>query len=118
MFLLARKASEYSPADIELIKEAAGALARCGERLEEALRQLRSAEALLDLGSKKRTPSCRKEAIKQYKTAWRQAEKARYLYIVQREAIGFRNHKFADRVFPLPARRSFLKGAEETARGK
>jgi hypothetical protein len=107
MFLLARKASEYSPADIELIKEAAGALARCGERLEKALGKLRSAEELLDPGSNARMPFFREEVIEQYKIAWGQAEKARYLYIVQREAIGFRNHKFADRLYPLPPRRSF-----------
>jgi hypothetical protein len=106
MFLLARKASEYSPADIELIKEAAGALARSGERLEKALRQLRSAEELLELGSNTRTPSSREERIEQYKIAWSRAEKARYLYIVQREAIGFRNHKFADHLYPLPLRRN------------
>ena len=105
MFLLARKVSELSPQDIEFLKEAAGALARCGERLEKALGQLRLAEELLDLGSNTRTLSSREEAMEQYKTAWSQAEKARYLYIVQREAIGFRNHKFADHLYPLPPRR-------------
>jgi hypothetical protein len=105
MFLLARKVSELSPQDIEFLKEAASALARCGERLEKALGELRSAEELLDLGSNTRMPSSREGAIAQYKMAWNQAEKARYLYIVQREAIGFRNHKFADHLFPLPPRR-------------
>ena len=102
MFLLARKLSELSPEDIELIKEAAGALARCGERLEKALQQLRSAEELLDFCPNDRMLSSREEVIEQYKTARRQAEMARYVYIVQREAVGFRNHKFADRIFPLP----------------
>jgi hypothetical protein len=105
MFLLARKVSELSPQDIEFIKEAAGALARCGERLEKALGKLRSAEELLDLGSNTRTPSSREEAIEQYQRAWSRAEKARYLYIVQREAIGFRNHKSPDHLYPLPHRR-------------
>jgi len=102
MFLLARKTSQLSPADIELIKEAAGALARSGEKLEKALRQLRSAEELLDLCPNNGTRSSMQEAIEQYKTARKQAETARYVYIVQREAVGFRNHKFADRIFPLP----------------
>ena len=106
MFLSARKVSELSPQDIEFLKEAAGALARCGERLEKALGQLRSAEALLDLGLNARTSSSREEAIEQYRTAWSQAETARYLHIVQREAIGFRNHKFADHLFPLPPPRN------------
>jgi hypothetical protein len=105
MFLSARKVSELSPQDIEFIKEAAGALARCGERLEKALGQLRVAEDLLDLASDTGTSSPPEEAIEQYKIAWAQAEKARYLYIVQREAIGFRNHKFADHLYPLPPHR-------------
>ena len=102
MFLLARKQSELSPADIELIKEAAGALARCGERLEKALGELRSAEESLDLCQDNGTPFLRREAIEFYTKARRQAEMGRYVYIVQREAVGFRNHKFADRFYPLP----------------
>lgn len=102
MFLLARKTSELSPADIELIQEAAGALARSGEKLEKALQQLRSAEELLDLHSDNGTRSSLQEAIERYKVARKQAEKARYVYIVQREAVGFRNHRFPDRIFPLP----------------
>ena len=108
MFLLARKVSELSPADIELIKEAAGALARCGERLEKALGQLRSAEELLDLCPNNGTPFPREDAIERYKTARRQAEAAHYMYIVQREAVGFRNHKFADRIYPLPPPRNLF----------
>jgi hypothetical protein len=118
VFLLARKTSELSPADIELIQEAAGALARCGARLEEALGKLRSAETVLDLCSVSRlrhtTPTktgpeaglSRQEALEQYRKAWKEAEKARYVYIVQREAVGFRNHRFADRIYPLPALRN------------
>jgi hypothetical protein len=109
MFLTARKLSELSPQDIEFIKEAAGALARCGEKLEKALRRLRSAEELLDLFPNNGTRSSREEAIEQYKTARRQAEKARYVYIVQREAVGFRNHKFPDRIYPLPPPRNLSR---------
>ena len=109
MFLSARKLNELSPQDIEFIKEAAGALARSGEKLERALRQLRSAEELLDLSPNNEPLSSREEAIQQYKTAWRQAEKARYVYIVQREAVGFRNHKFPDRLYPLPPPRDLSR---------
>lgn len=102
MFLSAKKVSELSPADIELIQEAAGALARCGARLEKALRKLRAAEEDLDLCREEGLIFARKGAIERYKEARRQAETARYIYIVQREAVGFRNHKFADRIYPLP----------------
>ena len=105
MFLLARKLSELSPADIELIQEAAGALARCGEKLEKALRGLRSAEDRLDSEHHSSKSISRREAIAHYKAARIRAEQARYVYIVQREAIGFRNHKFADLIYPLPPRR-------------
>lgn len=106
MFLLARKAAELSPADIELIREAAGALARYGERLENALRKLRSAEDVLESCVRTGSPSARQEAVERYRAARRQAETARYAYIVQREAVGFRNHKFADRIYPLPPPRN------------
>ena len=106
MFLSARKVSELSAQDIEFIKEAAGALARCGERLEKALRKLESAERTLDLVAEHGPPFSREEATEKYKEAWKGAEKARYVYIVQREAIGFRNHKFTDRIYPLPPLRS------------
>jgi hypothetical protein len=106
MFLPARKLRELSPADIELIREAAGALARYGERLEKALRQLRSAEDLLESCERRGSLSSRQAAVEQYKTARSQAETARHLYIVQREAVGFRNHKFADCIYPLPPPRS------------
>jgi hypothetical protein len=124
MSLLAKKTRDLSPQDLEFIKEAASALARCGERLEKALGKLGSAEEHLDRCMKNRTcvrprrergPTSNnprkqnpspdthlEQAIRQYQKAWRQAEKARYVYIVQREAIGFRNHKFADRIYPLP----------------
>ena len=62
---LPTKIAELSPADVELIKEAAGALARSGEKLEAALRQLREAEELLDLFPDSRTPSTLEEAIEQ-----------------------------------------------------
>jgi hypothetical protein len=106
MFLKA-KIAELSPADIELIKEAASALARAGEKLEQALRQLRAAEELLDLYRENGNPSSRQEAIEQYRIAREKAETARYVYIIQREAVGFRNHKFPDRIFPLPPAREF-----------
>jgi multidrug resistance efflux pump len=106
MFWLARKAKELSAADIELIREAAGALARCGERLENALRQLRSAQDVLESCGGSGSSSRRQAAVEQYKAARRQAETARYMYIVQREAVGFRNHKFADHIYPLPPPRN------------
>jgi len=130
MSLLGKKLNEISPEDLELIKEAAGALARYGEKLEKALARLRAAEEMMNrffwsslhkeegmiiyndppLGSPERAAlSSLAEAIELYQKAHQQAERARYKYIVQREAVGFRNHKFADQLFPLPPKRRNLK---------
>lgn len=94
MGLLGKKLSEYTPQDLELVKEAAGALARSGERLEKALACLQEAESLLEKSGH--------EEREAYRVAWERAAHARHLYIVQREAVGFRNHHFADALFPLP----------------
>ena len=129
MSLLGKKLNEISPEDLELIKEAAGALARYGEKLEKALARLREAEEMMDTffsklpqeedrsrkgppleGSPDSSPlSILEETIERYQEAHQQAEQARYKYIVQREAVGFRNHKFADQLFPLPPKRRNLK---------
>ena len=117
MPLLGKKLNEISPEDLELIKEAAGALARYGQKLEKALSHLRATEEILDdiFISSPREGSLQneslpslEEAIQQYQEAHLQAEQARYKYIVQREAVGFRNHKFADQLFPLPGKKRNL----------
>ena len=122
MGLIGKKVSEMTPEEVELLKEAAQALARCGERLEKALKHLSEAETHLDatlnaynkhLCSSTGGPDIQgdikrsleenlKDAVTSYRKAWKKAEEARYMYIVQREAIGLRNHRFVDEVYPLP----------------
>jgi len=125
MALLGKKVSELLPAEVEFLKEAASALRREGEKLEEALGVLREAEERLDafcLPDKRNYHRSQAQgihhtggnpehstALEQYEKAWKRAEKARYTYIIHREAIGFRTHRFVDRIYPLPPFRRIRK---------
>ncbi len=130
MSLLEKKVGELLPQEIELIKEAASALARCGEKLEKALQQLQQAEGLLDDDSMAQgtgnesvskqvlpsspfhgeaPPPTPTEAMAQYRKAREKAETAHHTYLIQREAIGLRNHRFVRRIYPLPPKRRMKK---------
>jgi len=62
MAILGKELSQLMPHEIELLKEAASALARCGENLENSLAQLREAEASLDhFGPDGRKPRVQEE---------------------------------------------------------
>lgn len=105
MGILDKNVREMTPIDVELFREAASALARSGERLEEALASLREAEMLLQASLSEGPAPDRQEALKAYRKAWQRAERARYAYIVQREALGLRTHRFVDRFYPMPPQR-------------
>ncbi len=129
MSLLGKKVSELTPEEVEFLKEAAYTLRREAEKLEEALEKLRRAEEHLDrlysdATARKMLTSASEQvdspgmpraqelaqAISEYRRAWKTAERARYAYIVHREAIGFRRHVFADRLYPLPPLRKITIG--------
>lgn len=83
----------------EIIAEKAATLGRAGERLEAALRvvaELRRAfEDAVD-------PAAREWALASYRQARSRALAARHTLIIQREAIGLRNHRIVDQQFPEP----------------
>ena len=82
----------------EIVAEKAATLGRAGERLEAALRLC--AELREDLG---RAPEMAREAaLARYHEARRRALEARHTLIIQREAIGLRNHRLVDQQFPEP----------------
>jgi hypothetical protein len=82
----------------EILAEKAATLGRAGERLEAALRLC--AELREDLG---RAPEMTREAtLARYREARRRALEARHTLIIQREAIGLRNHRLVDQQFPEP----------------
>lgn len=83
----------------EIIAEKAATLGRAGERLEAALglvAELRRAfESATD-------PAARAWALAGYRQARSRALAARHTLIIQREAIGLRNHRIVDQQFPEP----------------
>jgi hypothetical protein len=82
----------------EILAEKAATLGRAGERLEAALRLC--AELREDLG--RASEIAREAVLARYREARRRALEARHTLIIQREAIGLRNHRVVDQQFPEP----------------
>jgi hypothetical protein len=83
----------------EIVAENAATLGRAGERLEAALRL---AAALHDALREAPAGDARERAREVYRQARRRALEARRILIIQREAIGLRNHRLVDQQFPEP----------------
>lgn len=83
----------------EIVAEKAATLGRAGERLEAALRLVAETQAALE-----RAPegAARDHALAAYRQARARALEARRTLIIQREAIGLRNHRLVDQQFPEP----------------
>jgi len=85
----------------EIVAEKAATLGRAGERLEAAL-QL--AAALYDAVRDAPDEETRERIREGYRQARARAIEARRILIIQREAIGLRNHRLVDQQFPEPPR--------------
>jgi hypothetical protein len=87
--------------EAEIVREKAEVLGRAGERLERALGEVRDAarrlEAARDVGGETRAARER-----EYDEARRRGLAARRTLLIQREAIGLRNHRIVDQEFPEP----------------
>jgi hypothetical protein len=86
----------------EILREKASALGRAGERLEQALVEAAALGAALDA---ERDPARRPARLAEYEAARRRADSARLMLIIQREAVGLRQHRDVERQFPEPPRR-------------
>ncbi|HZP36472.1 MAG TPA: hypothetical protein VFE48_08275 [Methylomirabilota bacterium] len=85
----------------EILAEKAATLGRAGERLEAAL----ALAARLRLAVESaRDGAAREIALAEYREARARALDARRTLIIQREAIGLRNHRILDQQFPEPPR--------------
>jgi len=82
----------------EILAEKAATLGRAGERLEAALRLC----AKLSEDLRHAPDPTRAAALIRYREARRRALEARHTLIIQREAIGLRNHRVVDQQFPEP----------------
>ena len=85
----------------EIVAEKAATLGRAGERLETALRL---AAELHDAWREAPAGEARERVRARYRQARTRALEARRVLIIQREAIGLRNHRLVDQQFPEPPR--------------
>jgi len=89
--------------EAEIAAEKAAILGRAGERLEEALRVAHAALARLDAAGGAEEL---RERLADYEHARERAARERLILIIQREAVGLRQHRVVDQQFPEPPRRS------------
>jgi hypothetical protein len=86
----------------EIAGEKAAALGRAGERLEAALERAAALARVLDGAA---DSLARERLGGEYDAACREAEQARLTLLIQREALGLRQHRVVDQQFPAPPRR-------------
>ncbi len=91
----------------ELAKERAATMRKAGDRLEEA--SLRCAALLERLdatgGPEIGAPPVAGDLLVEYRAARRAFLEARDRLCLQREAIGLHDHRWVDRIYPLPPTR-------------
>lgn len=85
----------------EILAEKAATLGRAGERLEAALALATSLRLAVERAE---DGPARDLALAEYHRARARALDARHTLIIQREAIGLRNHRILDQQFPEPPR--------------
>jgi 2-polyprenyl-6-methoxyphenol hydroxylase-like FAD-dependent oxidoreductase len=97
----ADRAERWARLERDVAQEKAAALGRAGERLESALAE---AAALARALAEARGPGERERLAADYEAARQRALAARLALVVQREAIGLRQHRILDQHFPEPPR--------------
>lgn len=96
----------------EILGEKAAALGRAGEHLERALAHAADLGRRLDAAAGPEYASLHGE----YERARVRALAARLALLIQREAVGLRQHRLVDQVFPEPPRRPRGQGASREPR--
>jgi hypothetical protein len=97
----AERAQRFARVEQEVAREKAAALGRAGERLEAALAETAAlARALAEAGD----GDTRARLADEYEAARRRAQTARTALLIQREALGLRQHRVVDQHFPEPPR--------------
>jgi hypothetical protein len=90
----------------ELSQEKAAALGRAGERLEAALSHAAELSRRLDATANLEE---QERLLGEYESARLRALHARLALLIQREALGLRQHKIVDQKFPEPPRRTAVR---------
>jgi hypothetical protein len=94
-----REACERLQLQREIAGEKAAALGRAGERLEAALREAAGIARRLEGAT---DPAERPRLGDVYEQARACAGQARLALLIQREAVGLRQHRIIDQQFPAP----------------
>lgn len=84
----------------EIAREKAAALGRAGERLQATLAEALALAARVAAAD----PAERATLVRDYDAARARVRAARFALVVQREAIGLRQHRIVDQHFPEPPR--------------
>ena len=100
---MSRLQESHRRINAEIAQEKAAALGRAGERLEAALAHATFLGRRLDNTA---DPAERARLLGEYESARVRAIHARLALVIQREALGFRNHRMVDQQFPEPPRRT------------
>ena len=100
MSVMKRSGEGVRRVEDEIRAEKAATLGRAGERLEAALAALHDVARALDGTSDE---GRRGELRAAYRSARERARTARLHLLIQREAVGLRNHRVVDQQFPEPA---------------
>jgi len=90
----------------ELSQEKAAALGRAGERLEAALSHAAELSRRLDATANLEE---QERLLGEYESARLRALHARLALLIQREALGLRQHKIVDQKFPETPRRTAVR---------
>ena len=85
----------------EIAAEKAAALGRVGERLALALADVAALAVCVTAAD---DPALRQQLAAEYEQARGRAASARLMLIIQREALGLRQHRLVDQQFPEPPR--------------
>ena len=95
----------------EIVREKAEVLGRAGARLERALAEVREVARKIQAAT-----AAAAETVaaleREYDDARRRALAARHALLIQREAIGLRNHRLVDQEFPEPRARAVRRDVE------
>jgi|SRR5215216_2989458 len=94
-----RSERAFAAVQQELDGERAAVLGRTGRSLDDALAACRAIARCLDAATDDRT---RAELLAEYRSARARSEQWRWRLHVQREALGLTEHRWVDRIHPVP----------------
>ena len=98
-----RRGESIGRTEREIAAEKAATLGRAGERLEAALREVAVVRARWVTAGGTRE---RERLTHEYERARQAALVARRILVIQREALGLRQHRVVDELYPEPPRLS------------